>query len=87
VTDAQALAEVQRLTRQGRVFFTRHANERLAERGATTADVRSALLGATTAAHQPERDTWRIAGGSDTDGDDLTVIVAIEADVIVVTVF
>ena len=33
------------------------------------------------------RDTWCVSGGHDLDGDELTVIVAVEADVVVVTVF
>ena len=33
------------------------------------------------------RKTWRIDGGKDLDGDDLTVIVLFEDGVVVVTVF
>jgi hypothetical protein len=32
-----------------------------------------------------DRGGWRVEGGHDRDGDDLTVIVDIEADVIVIT--
>ena len=59
----------------------------MADRGATREDLRSALVTATTAIRQPDRENWRIEGGTDNDGDDLTVIVDLEADVIVVTVF
>jgi hypothetical protein len=34
-----------------------------------------------------DRGGWRVEGGRDRDGDDLTVIVDIEADVIVITLF
>ena len=46
-----------------------------------------ALLGATSATEQRDRGCWRVQGGVDLDGDDLTVIVALEADVVVVTLF
>jgi hypothetical protein len=42
---------------------------------------------ATAAIRQSERGNWRIEGGTDNDGDDLTAIVDLEADVIVVTLF
>jgi len=45
------------------------------------------LLSATSASWQHDRETWRVDGGVDGDGDDLTVIVDLEADVIVVTIF
>lgn len=87
MNDTQALAEIQRLARLGRVRFTRHAFERMDERGATLRDVVAALVSATAAVHQPDRGTWRVEGGRDRVGDDLTVVVALEADVVVITVF
>ncbi len=38
-------------------------------------------------AFRQERGTWRVTGGRDHDGDEMTVICDIEADVIVVTIF
>lgn len=57
------------------------------ERDATDLDVRRALRTATTAFRQVDRDNWRVQGGVDTRGDDLTLICDLEAEVIVVTLF
>ena len=87
MTDAEALTTIRRMVRRGDVVFTRHAYVRMDERGASTDDVCHALLTAKGAAHDPERDRWIVSGGMDLDGDALKVVVAIEADVIVVTLF
>jgi len=81
------LAEIKRLAELGRIVFTHHARLRMLDRGATVRDVRNALLCAEIAVPQRERDNWRVEGGVDLDGDDLTVIVDLEADVVVVTLF
>lgn len=75
------------MVRRGDVVFTRHTQDRMDERGASTDDVCNALLTATDAAHEPEKDRWKVTGGTDLDGDALKVVVAIEADVIIVTLF
>jgi hypothetical protein len=85
--DAEALAEIRRLARRDRIVMTAHARQRMFERGATPRDIRKALLTATTAIYQDDRNNWRLDGGVDTDGDDLMVICDLEADVIVVTLF
>ena len=59
----------------------------MAERAAEPADVIRALLTALSATWQSNHGTWSVEGGIDRVGDDLTVIVAIEADLIVITVF
>jgi hypothetical protein len=64
-----------------------HARERMATRGVIVGDVLNALISATSAGWQHDHETWRVGGGVDLDGDDLTVIVGLEADVIVVTMF
>lgn len=87
MNDAKALGEIQWLARLDRIVITSHARRRREERGATEADVRNALLTATAAFRQADRDNWRVEGGVDIDGDDLTLICDIEADVIVVTLF
>jgi hypothetical protein len=81
-----ALAEIQRLAQLDRIRYVRHARDRMAERGATPADVRNTLLTATAAVWQPERSNWRVRG-VDCAGDDLTAVVDLEADVIIVTIF
>lgn len=87
MNDARALAEIQRLCRLDRIVITRHANQRMNNRGASEPDVRKALLTATAAIRQADRDNWRVEGGVDTDGDDLTLTCDIGVDVIVVTLF
>lgn len=86
VNDTKALAEIQRLASRNRIVYTGHALTRMDDRRASRDDVRSALITATSARRQ-ERGTWRVEGGRDLDGDGLTAVVDIEADVIVVTVF
>jgi hypothetical protein len=85
VNDTKALAEIQRLAGLDRIRFTRHAADRMDQRGAKRGDVRAALVSATAAFAQDRG--WRVEGGVDREGDDLTVIVDIEADVIVITLF
>jgi len=87
VNDAKALAEIQRLGRLGRVIINPHANRRMEERRVTDPDIYRAMLTATAALWQADHGNWRVEGGVDTDGDELTVICDIEADVVVVTVF
>jgi hypothetical protein len=62
VNDARALVEIQRLARLDRIIITRHANRRMNDRGATEPDVRNALLTATAAIHQADRDNWSRRG-------------------------
>lgn len=85
--DAKALGEIQWLARRGRIMVTPHAYQRMNERGVSDADIRRALRTAKAALRQAGRNNWRVEGGVDADGDDLTLICDIEAYVIVVTVF
>ena len=55
------------------------------ERGAIIDDVCRALVTSTSATWQAEHLSWRVSGGVDLDGDGLTIVVDIEADVIVIT--
>jgi hypothetical protein len=82
VNDTKALVEIQRLASLGRIALTDHAIRRMRERRAGLVDVRRALTSATAAMTQ-DRGGWRVDGGR--DGDNLTVIVDMEADVIVST--
>ena len=81
------LEEIKRLTRLNRLILRSHARERMKVRHVKLGDIRCALLSASSARWQHEQETWRIEGGRDLDEDDLVVIVALEADVIIVTVF
>ena len=84
--EATALREIQGYAAAGRIAYSRHADARMQERGVSRHDCRRALATATRAASQAN-ETWRVTGGRDVDGDDLTVVVAIEGGVLVVTVY
>lgn len=87
MNDAEALAKIQWLARLGRIAITSHAYRRMDERGAADLDVHRALRTATAAIRQVHRGNWRVEGGVDQHGDDLTLICDLEDDVVVVTVF
>ena len=53
----------------------------------TRIDIAKGLATATRATYQAENDRWRVEGGTDLDGDDLTVILAFDEGVIVVTAY
>jgi hypothetical protein len=89
--DAEAtLEEIRRLAVQRRIRLSYHASrERMLERGNLTfEDIRAALVGARSIRSNAHRNpgTWRVEG-QDLDGDDLTCVVALEGDVVVITVF
>ncbi|MFH2007590.1 MAG: DUF4258 domain-containing protein [bacterium] len=84
--EAQALADAYGFASAGRIVMSRHAEARMEERGASFADVRQALVSATSCHAQPD-ERWRIEGGCDGDGDALTVVVTFEGSVVVVTLF
>ncbi|MEZ4405139.1 MAG: DUF4258 domain-containing protein [Polyangiales bacterium] len=65
--------------------YTRHAEARMVELNVTHHDVRSSLITATKAARRG--DAWKVTGGVDADGDDLTVVVVIDSAAVIVTVF
>ena len=81
----EALADVRGYAAANRIRFTDHAHGRMMERGAVPADVRCALMGATACRAQPSA-RWRVEG-LDRDGDAMTVVVALEDGVLVVTMF
>ena len=72
---------------RGRLRLTNHAIERMEERNATIDDIESAVSSATSATHDTERGTWKLTGGSDVDGDTLTVCVAVNGEILVVSIF
>jgi hypothetical protein len=86
VNETQALAEIKRLAAGGQVSFTHHAYERMDERNATTRDVISALMTATKATAETTS-KFKVTGGVDLDRDDLNIVVALENNALVVTIF
>jgi len=82
---AEPLREIQGYAGAGRIVYSRHARQRMYERGALEADIVCVLVGATSCEAQPP-DRWKVSG-EDRDGDPLVVILVIESGVIVVTLF
>jgi len=85
VTPAEALEQIREYASAGSVVFTRHARLRMDERGAMAWDVVHALANASHC-QAGEDDRWK-ATGVDLDGDELTAVVVLEGEVVVVTVF
>ena len=81
---AAVLEEVRRCS-TGQIVIAGHARERMGERGVTFGDVRHALTNATSCRAQPNG-RWRVTG-PDLDGDELVLVVVLEAGMVVVTVF
>lgn len=72
----ELLCRVQLAAKLGEIKTTKHGRERMCDRGVTAADVVHAISTATDAREQPEEQTIRLEGGTDIDGDKLTVVVA-----------
>jgi hypothetical protein len=83
--EAEALQDIRGYAGAGRVVFPTHARRRMRERGADEEDVIHALTGAASCEAEPP-DRWKVPG-RDRDGDPLTVVVVIEAGLIVVTLY
>ena len=56
-SDATTLARLKKLARRDRIVITTHAGERMEQRGVTERDIRKALLTATAAVYQDDRET------------------------------
>lgn len=83
--EAEALRDIRGYAAAGRVEYTRHARQRMGERGVVREDVECALRDATRCESEPQ-ERWRVYG-VDRDGVDLVVVVVLEAGVLVVTLF
>ena len=83
--ETRALADIKGFAAAKRVRLTRHAWQRLDERGASEGEVVYALRTANACVGQANG-TWKVPS-RDVEGDDLTVVVVIEAGVLVVTLF
>ncbi|MBI5543087.1 MAG: DUF4258 domain-containing protein [Deltaproteobacteria bacterium] len=83
---AAALEDIRGLSKAGRVDILPHAWKQMLERGVEVRDVLLVLRTATECAEDKEPGKWLVSG-HDLDGDRLRMVVAIEGDVVVVTVF
>jgi hypothetical protein len=69
----------------GHIRYEAHARQRMKERGVRREDIRHALINVESCkAVRDER--WKVTG-PDLDGDALTVVLVIEGDVVVITVY
>lgn len=80
-----ALADVHGYAGANRIKLTRHAQERMEQRGTRLRELRAILISAPSCSAQPSG-RWRVHG-VDGDGDGLDVIVVLEDGLIVVTLF
>jgi hypothetical protein len=85
MTPAEALFAIKRAAMTHQLTISGHAYQRMDERGLTIGDIEHACLAASAAARQAN-ERWRL-DSHDQEGDVLTVVATIEANVIVVTVF
>jgi hypothetical protein len=85
IAERAALEGICGLAGANRVRFTRHAEERMCQRRISASDVYCALRTATGCRAQKDGD-WKVRG-LDRTGDELTAIVVLEDEVVVVTVF
>jgi hypothetical protein len=86
LTPDQALADINRAGTQGNFRVSQsHCVPRMKQRGAKWDDLRHGLTIATSCTLQPNG-RWKVPS-FDLDGDDLVLIVVLEDDVWVVTIF
>lgn len=81
----EVLATVQRAVFQGRAILTGHAQDRMAERGVSTNDLRDIAMSAKRAVPDG-KNTWLILDGIDDQGVGLTLVAEVDDDVVVITV-
>lgn len=81
-----ALGTIRQYAVAGRLIYTAHAREQMAKRNISRGDVNRALQNAKSCRAGDTAAKW-IACGPDLDGDDLDVVVVIEAGLVIVTVY
>jgi hypothetical protein len=72
--------------RTGQFRLTRHARERMFQRSMTRRDIMRALATATTLTRLTKT-KWRVDGGVDLDGEQLSVLLAFQEPKRIVTIF
>lgn len=82
---AEALKKIRDLAAANLIRVTEHARKRMAQRSVRYRDLQHALSNARSCAND-ETAKWRVEG-ADLDGDDLTVIVVLAGDLLIITVF
>ncbi|MBC7793215.1 MAG: DUF4258 domain-containing protein [Clostridia bacterium] len=80
----EVAAKVREMAKADRITFSRHARQRMGERGFTVENVKYMLSHNTRAVASGETE-WEIYG-RDNDGNDTKVVVAIRHNIVVITV-
>ncbi|MCB9589650.1 MAG: DUF4258 domain-containing protein [Polyangiaceae bacterium] len=83
---ADALQAAQAAAKTRQLLLTMHARESMAKRGVQVVDLNEAIRTAKDAIWSEKEQTWRLSGGKDSEGDDLTVVVCFDP-ARVITVF
>jgi hypothetical protein len=78
VTPQDALEAAKRAAYQRNLRISTHARARMAERNTQAIDVLSAVISALDAQYDPPGEKWKLIGGKDASGDDLTVVVGFD---------
>jgi hypothetical protein len=89
MTSQEALSAARAAAERGALVYTKHARDEMQEANANREDVKCALRTATVAKENPPPDTkWRFEGGTDLDGEELTVVADfLGFEWVIVTVF
>lgn len=84
MTSEQALKEIKENAHWGRVYITAHARKRMRERFVFEDDIYEAI----DTAYQctPDEENWCVTG-LDCDGDELTLVISIEGQNVIITIF
>lgn len=85
VTETYALKDINGYAAANRVTLTDHAERRARQRNASISDIRHGLMTAQTCKDQGDG-TWKVFS-EDLDGDELVLIVVLQGEDLVVTVF
>ena len=81
----EALGVIRGMARAGRIFISGHARKRMRQRQVEFRDISDALTYATTCKAQADG-SWKTSG-LDASRDELVVVVKIEDELVVVTLF
>jgi len=85
MTSEEVLEEIQEHAVWKRVFITSHARKRMRERSVFEDDIYEAI--ATASICSPEENgKWRVVG-QDIDEDELTLIIAVDGEDVIITLF
>jgi hypothetical protein len=79
------LQQIRGYAKASRLSFTRHARERMGQRGVGEQDVRKALVHANRCQEGNEPNRWKVTG-PDVDGDALDIVVVIDDGLLIITV-